>query len=252
MQLIRHILLGFLLIAGGIPQSVLSKTITLINSSGESVELEVETTDQFLDVFSLIQSYFQEDALGKEANKDQEVTASADKAIPFHSSQLDLVVSHAGITVRAKKQSWRDYNTPVSKKEKEDITYIITTLANDSLISIGTSKSSLKKAGDRIDHLHPFCFLTTVFTDEKLKAGINAIRDRGGWIWSGFLDGIKGSLSEEGSNKNLLQFTSNFANKIKIDADLILLSIQQARWSDFINILIDKVPREIDPNRYEM
>ncbi len=249
MRRFRHVWLGLLLIGGWIPQTALSKTVTLVNSSGESTEWEVEATDQFLDVVDRIQSYFQVETL---EGAEEEASNFAGEEISVLSPQFDLVISHAGITARAKKTQWRDYDEPVAKQEKKDITYIVTTLGNESLISIGTAKSSLKKAGDRIDHLHPLRFLMTVFTDERLKAGIHAIRDRGGWIWSGFIDGLVGSLNEEGGRKNLLQFVPDFASKVKIDPELILPALQQGKWSDFVNILIDKIPRETDPNRYDM
>lgn len=252
MRRFRPVLFGLLLIVGWIPQTVLSKTITLVNSSGESIELEVNETDEFLTVLDWIQSYFQGDATAQEESQELEALELTNDKIPLINPQFDFVVSHAGVIVRAKKANWRDYEASVTKSEKKDIAYIVTTLGNDSLISIGTSKSSLKKAGDRIDHLHPFRFLMTVFSDEKLKAGIHAIRDRGGWVWSGFIDGITGSLNEEAGQKNLLQFAPDFANRVKIDPGLITPLLQQSKWSDFVNILIDKIPREIDPNRYDM
>lgn len=251
MQSIRYVLVGILLIGGWIPQALLSKTITLLNSSGESVEFEVDPSDQFLDIVEQIQFYFQTNETHHEENQAQKIESGRDDREPF-SHQLNFAMSHAGITIRAKKTNWRDYDAPVTKKEKEKISYIIRTLANDSLISIGSSQSSLKKAGNNIDHLHPFRFLITVFTDEELKAGVHAIRDRGGWIWSGFIEGITGSLDDEGKNNNLIPFTSDFAKEVKINSDLILPSLKQGKWENFINILIDKIPREIDPNRYNM
>jgi hypothetical protein len=252
MRHFRPVLLGLLLIGGWIPQAVLSKTVTLVNSSGESVEIEVQATDQFLEVLDRIQSYFQADALAKRGIEEFEETEPASEGTFLNHSQLDFFVSHAGVTIRSKKTNWRDYETSVTKSEKKDIAYIVTTLAYDSLLSIGTSASSLKETKKRIIHIHPFRFLMTVFTDEKLKAGIHAIRDRGGWIWSGFIDGLEGSLNEEAGRKNLLQFAPDFAKKVHINVELIMPSLQQGKWGDFVNILIDKIPREIDPNRYDM
>jgi hypothetical protein len=248
---ITSIWLGCLLI-GAIPQTASSNTVTLVNSFGESVEFEVEKTDRFFDVLDNIQSYFQEDILLKQEHQEFETSDLPYEKTPLSDPQLDFVVSYAGITARSKKSNWRDYKVPVEKEEKKDIAYIVTTLANDSLISIGTSRSSLKKAGDRINHLHPYRFLESIFGSEKLKSGIHAIRQRGGWIWSEFLDGIIGSLSEEATRKNLVQFTTDFAKKVKIELQLILPSLEKEKWGDFVNILIDKIPRENDPNRYDM
>lgn len=242
MKLFKPALLALLLIVGGFPQAMLSETVTLLDSGGEIDYFEVNTADRFLDVLERIQSFY-----GGNASADaQEIE------ILLGSPRFDFEVSHAGITVRSKKIIERDYNVSVSKQEKKEMVYILTTLANKSLISIGTSKSSLKKAGDKIDHLHPYRFLMTIFNDEELKASVHAIRDRGGWIWEGFLDGIVGSLKEEAARDNIHAFTADFAHKVKIDQALIQASLQHGKWTEFINILIDKIPREIDPNRYDM
>lgn len=252
MQHIRHLLLGFLLIGGWIPQTVLSKTIKLVNPSGECVEFDVAETDQFLDVLTCIQSYFQEDAFRRTENLEPIAAESTVEGIPLHHSQFDFVISHAGLVIRAKKENVRNYEVSVKKEEKKDLAYIITALAYDSLISIATSTSSINKAGKRIDHLHPYRFLMTIFTDQELIAAAHAIRDRGGLPWSGFLDGITGSLTNEAAHDNLLQYTSDFASKVKIDPALILPLLKSGKWTEFVNVLIDKIPREIDPNRYDM
>lgn len=246
MRIIHLVLSGFLFAGGSlIPQTLLSETLTLVNAAGENIEIELGATDRFLDVLEYIQSYFQDN--GFLAKGCQEPHSLA-----FNPGQFDLTFSHAGVVVRAKNTEWRDYQASVSKDEKKDVAYVIKTLGFESLLSIGQKRSSLKKAGDRIDHLHPFRFLMTVFNDEELKAGIHAIKDRGGWVWSGFVDGIVGSLSDEAKNQNLLQFSSDFAQKVKIDPALISPYLQQGLWGDFLNVLLNHIPRQIDPNRYNM
>lgn len=252
MKKTHYALLGIFIIGSWIPQTVLSKTLTLINSAGERACLEVGASDQFLDVLESIKGYYESCDSGLQASQDNKIEDSGAGGIPLDASRYHFEVSHAGITVRSKQAAWRDYAVAVTKQEKKEISYIISTLANDSLLSIGTSRSSLKKAGDRIDHLHPLRFLMAIFTDEKLKAGTHAIRDRGGWTWEGFIDGITGSLKEEGGRHNLLPFVSDFAEKVKIDPSLILPSLEKGKWSEFVDLLIDKIPREIDPNRYDM
>ncbi len=250
MKNIQHAMLGILLMGGSIPQPVLSNSVMIENSSGESIELGIDVNDRFLDVLNQIQAYFQEESCMMKDHEQIPETSNFVQGISWRDPQWNLLVSHAGLTARAK--NWRDYQASVSKKEKENIVYIMRTLASESLISIGKKKSSLKSAGDHIDHLHPFRFLITVFTDEELKARIAAIRDRGGWVGDGFFDGITKSLKDEAAHGNLLQFTQDFATQVNIDSELISSSLQQGKWKEFVSILIDKIPREIDPKRYDM
>lgn len=167
---------------------------------------------------------------------------------------MEVTVDQNHILVRAtKKQSFtRDYNIPVTAAEKADLAYIANTLGQSSLAGIATSKSSLKKAGDRIDHLHPLRFLMTIFTDEELKADISAIRSRG-WIWDKFFDGLEGSLREESKKDNIRQeFITDFAHVVGINASLIEPAIQEKKWKEFVDILIDVIPRAGNPGRYNM
>lgn len=243
-------LLSFFLLLAGASYGFENQTITLFFSSGESASFEIQKSDSFVEVLDKIQSYFLLDPAFSETN-EAVFEEDLKELIPLN-TQLNLVISHAGLSIRAKKE-WRNYDLPVKKNEKDDISYIITTLAQETLWNIGKShRSSLKNAGERIDHLHPLRFLMTAFTSERLKSGVHAIRDRGGWIWSGFLDGLTGSLNEEAKNDNLYQYVSDFARKVSINVDLILPSLKAKKWEEFINVLIDKIPREIDPNRYDM
>lgn len=179
---------------------------------------------------------------------------------PFESGDLsriftfEVAVNENNILVRSSKKQGpqRNYNVPVTQAEKDDLKYITQTLARSSLPGIATSKSSIKKAGDRIDHLHPLRFLMTIFTDDELKANISAIRSRG-WVWDKFYDGLEGSLKEESKKDNMRnEFVVDFANTININIDLIKPAITEKRWKDFVNILIESVPRSGNPGRYDM
>lgn len=145
----------------------------------------------------------------------------------------------------------RSYSSEVTPEEKNDIRYIVTTLANKSLIAIALAKSDLEAAGDRIDHIHPLRFLMTVFSDEELKVGIRNIRGRG-WIWSHFVGGLKESLSTEARIDNMRnEFVYHFAQSVKIDSKIIIPPVSQQKWEEFVDLLITHIPRAGDHDRYD-
>lgn len=147
---------------------------------------------------------------------------------------------------------YRNYNAPLTSKEKSDIKYIVNTLGMEALTSIAKQKSSLKKAGDRIRHIHPLKFLTCVFTDQEMIVSITAMQSRG-WVWGDFFDGIKESLNEERGRNNMKEeFVFDFAKKISIDASLIHSQVMHGKWDDFMNTLIKHVPRTGETDRYDM
>lgn len=157
---------------------------------------------------------------------------------------LALMTSMLGAAETGK----RNYAKPVTAEEKEDIRYIVTSLAQFSLVKLGLQKSSLTKAGDRIDHVHPLRFLMCVFTDEELKAGVQAIRDRKGKVWKDFSGGLFKSLTKESSEDNMKDaYILDFAYTLGIDPSQIKPIIEQQDWKKLIKELIALLPRTNDP-----
>jgi len=145
----------------------------------------------------------------------------------------------------------RNYLVDVTPEEKSHIRFIVTTLANKSLIAIALAKSELEEAGDRIDHIHPLRFLMTVFSDEELKVGIRNIRGKG-WIWNHFLGGLKDTLSTESQIGNMkVEYIANFSHIVKINPAVITPAISLQKWDDFVDLLITHIPRKGDHDRYD-
>lgn len=145
----------------------------------------------------------------------------------------------------------RDYEVGPTPSQVADIHYIVTTLADKSLISILTHKSELEAAGARIEMLHPFQFLKVIFLDEKLKVAIRNLR-RKGWVWEDFFDGLKSSLIEEKNRGNLSDFhIQDFASAVGLDVNVIYYPIQQGHWGTFFDLLITQIPRKGNYDRYD-
>lgn len=147
----------------------------------------------------------------------------------------------------------RNYSAEPTDVEKAHIHFIVTTLANRSLISLAFVQEELEARGDYIDHLHPFKFLQTVFTSEELKVGIKNICGKG-WVWNRFIGGLKASLSTENSIGNITdEHIVDFCQKIGIHHNLILPVIRSSPpdWDEFFHLLIKHVPRNDDGDRYD-
>lgn len=199
--------------------------------SGELAVVNVESEENFLDVIADLKSNYGHD---KEFIVDfMEKPAIAAKSI-------------------AKKATdSKNYGKSVSSSEKSDIRYIITTLGFSSLVKIAQSKSSLKKAGKRVDNIHPLRFLLTIFSDEEMKAGIYSMRNRG-WIWGEFIGGVKDSCEEVSSANNLgLNLVADFASRLGVDPNILYPSVINHQWEQMVNILIDTIPRSTNANHYQ-
>lgn len=205
------------------------------------IYLSAESPDKFVDII---------DSLSKLCSGDGYIVKSeSPETLCFN---INIYPDYYRVRVSKKSSVNRNYNTAVTTDEIRDITFILTTLAKSSLASLATSKSSLNKAGDRIDHIHPLRFLSVVFTDETLKASVSAIRSRS-WVWDQFFDGLQRSLKEESQKNNLTPNQVNeFAGIVGIPAASIQNIVNNRHWKELIYFLIDTIPRSGNPNMYDM
>lgn len=242
MKHIHYVLLSFLLVGGSIPQTVLSDSVIVENSSGESFELGIDANDRFLDVLDRLQSYFQQDMLTNESQEGNELEKTPE--VSLNHPQWNLIISHAGLTVRA-KSSKRDYYAPITKNDKKDIAFIVTTLAWENVTDVWSKESDLRSAGDRIDSVHPLNFLRVIFSDDELIAGISAIKERKvPTLKKKFFKGITSSLKEEANEKNLLPCVEDFANRLDISKTKIYPYLEDGKYDEFIDKLIELKPRK--------
>lgn len=221
----------------------------IINVNEESYSLEVQPEDSFANVIESIGSLFDASSLNADAQEDTVLAEASDKLFT-----MDIFVNGSRISkvvARQPKNVPRNYYAPLTDSEKTDIAFILKTLANNSWIKILKNKSSLKKAGDRIDHVHPLKWLLAIFGNEELLVCVRTI-DGKPFVWKEWLDGTIRSLSEEHALNNLKpEYIENFAHQLKIDPALIRPAIENRQWEQFINILIASVPRtEGSADRY--
>lgn len=177
------------------------------------------------------------------------ITAIALTTSPFFSE----AVSHANRLPAQSRSSSnsRDYESGFTPQDKDTVRYIVTTLANSSWTGLLKHKSELKKAGVRVDHLHPFRFLQIIFTDSEMKSGVHSIRDRSK-IWKEFTNGLYTTLTAESQRNNVEPYIDMFAQQLGIDASAIRPSLLAKRWSEFADVLLRIVPRDGNPGRYDM
>lgn len=230
-----------------LPISLVATEVSVIGSNGEIAKFNLNAEDRFEEVIN----YIDQSLAILDADSDNRLADNSDFPKEI---QLNLVLASNKMDVKAAKKvsTARNYWAPLTAKENDDLHYILDTLAQASLLKIGKSKSSLKKAGDRIDHIHPLRFLLAIFSDEQLKADIHAMRNRG-WIWSEYMDGLSRTLNQEAQAGNLKpEFIQNFAATLGIDPNAITPLIQSSQWSALVDTLINTIPRKGPTDRYNI
>lgn len=225
-----HLLLGMLI---GIPSIVAGREVMLIDPTGASIPLSINPNHHFEEVVDDLASYV------------RSVESSSEPVI------LKLLVTDKALIVKSQGNK-RDYHLQVNSKEKKDIDFIITTMAWESVKKLWDLESDLNKAGDRILHLHPLKFLEAICTDEKLCVGLKAIRQRNILVWPRFIKGNIKTLEEEQKTNNVVPFVEEFSKTIGVDSKYLLPLANKGKWKEFVETVVDKVPRANNPNRYDM
>lgn len=209
--------------------SLTGQEVIIRSPSGEPIVIEVNKHDNFLDTIELLKSHF---------GTENEYILDFN---PFSS-----VAKKSGSTTTP----FRDYLAPITSSQRSDIKYILTSLGLGSLIKIAKETSSLRKAGKRVEYVHPLRFLTVVFTDEEMKASMHGLYGRT-WVWDEFFGGLRDSFDCETDRNNMKpEFISDFAATVGINPDLIYPSINSRQWNQMIGILVDNIPRKTDARRY--
>lgn len=224
----------------GAHMSMVADPVVLENSAGESYLTEISLDSSFHDVMKQL-NY----SLSLVENHSQ--NAERKRIDP---AGVQVIVQDNTVVAKA-VASPRNYHIPLSASEAADLAYIITTLANRNLIMIKASEKDLKTAGNRIDHIHPLNFLSGIFTNQELIACMSVLRERS-WVWKGYLKGLSTSMEEEMARNNVLQFVQDFANRVHVDASLLIPPIKAGKWEKLVDILIKNVPRDQRSGSYNL
>lgn len=229
-----HVLLGTFYLTLLSPSLLISKEVVFIDATGEPSYLSINSSDQFDEVIDDIAQYVQ--------------TIEA-KNLPI---ALNMLVTDKQLVVNSQKAG-RDYYAKLTSKEKKDLEYIITTIAwEKNPKKLWDYENDLNKAKERIFHLHPFKFLEGICTDEKLCAGLKAIRERTILIWPQFVKGCISTLKIEHKLNNVHPHLEEFAKVIDVDSKYLWPSAKKENWEEMVKIVADKVKRGNDLNRYDM
>lgn len=249
--------LNFLLVCALSFLPAFAREVEIRTPAGDNFVMEVAPDETVLHFLGQIEEML--DPAASDSNvivEGELVPGSQESTIDLFEQQKFIlefsIASAANDNVKKSTSISRLYEVPVSKEEKKNISYIVTTLANKSLVKILSLKSSIEKAGDKVNHVHPLRFLMCIFTDEELKVCVHNVMGRG-WVWKDFMKGLSTSLDEEAKAGNMKdEYINDFAQKVGIDIGLIYPLIQSERWEDFIKILSVYIPRQGNPDRYDM
>lgn len=140
---------------------------------------------------------------------------------------------------------------------KADIAYIIKSLGSKSLVSIGFSKSKLRKAGSRVSSVHPMRYILHILSDNELTFNLCALRERG-WVWDGYLhgehgdDGFLDSLQSEYEAGGISsEHVRELANVIGVSYDYLQQITDTCHWDRMMQLIMHHAIKKVKYNPYD-
>lgn len=122
-------------------------------------------------------------------------------------------------------------------QDKATIYEIITTIAENSKLSLLLKQSHLKQLGAQINHVHPLKFLSTIFANPRLKMCMYDIFNDY-FKRNGFMDGLVPSLQKEAERGKLAVLLPEFATEVSAPADAIKPYVDAMDWDNLVRFLM--------------
>jgi len=226
--------------------SLISEQVIVRTPSGDSITVEVNSEESFSDVMK---------SVGQQVNNVEKDDRFAEQSVGRF-----LIDYMFGSSDKCRKsfQGPRDYYRTVNGSEKEDITYVLKTLAKGSWSELMRKEDSLKKAGKRFDHIHPLRFLQFMLKDDPqkgypLRTYLYGILEGSSKVKREFFDkGLFENLEKETSNqKNMkVEYIEDFARGLNLDPSHFMQLIQNRQWNDLMKTIVRLLPREGEIDRH--
>ncbi len=126
---------------------------------------------------------------------------------------------------------------PLSTSEKETIYYIISNMAQKSIVQLAFKKKKMESRGKKINHLHPMRFIGFILSNPELKKCLNKI-EKSSFKWDAFIDGFAKRMKEESGRNNLLPYVDGFAKQVGAKPDKITRFIYEKDWEGLVRFLM--------------
>ncbi len=122
-------------------------------------------------------------------------------------------------------------------QDKSNIYEIITTMSDNGKLSLLLKQGHLKQLGAQINHVHPLKFMSTIFSNPRLKMCMPEIFDDY-FKRNGFMDGLGPSLERESEKGKLIQFLNDFASEVNVNPESIRGFFLARDWENLVRFLM--------------
>ncbi|MBB63920.1 MAG: hypothetical protein CMO81_02530 [Waddliaceae bacterium] len=130
------------------------------------------------------------------------------------------------------------YQHPLTESSREDVTYVVHTLAHKKMSTLIKLQGDLDQARIRLDEVHPLRFMEAVFQNKQNCIDLSDLKKRI-IIWKPFWSGLKDNLKAQDKKGNLSQKDlEQFSKNIGIQFSEIHGYAEQKNWDSMMELLM--------------
>lgn len=135
----------------------------------------------------------------------------------------------------AKHPDARDYYAELTGQDKGNISYVISTLGNNSVFSLMFKQGELEQRGNATGHIHPLRYFNYVLSDDDLRGSFQRMSGR---PWREFKEGFSRSFNKAHERNNLSDgIIADFAKDLSLDKERVTQLLRQQNWHRFLDYL---------------
>lgn len=136
--------------------------------------------------------------------------------------------------------SFKKYEDQLTDQDKRDISFVVSSGAEKSSISLAMSQGEIKSALNRIRGLHPLSLIKMLAENPSLIEGMRKMQGRD-WIWNMFLDEMKEVFSLAASQGVITEENiAAFASSLHLDTGTVSSIVHGERWPELLDIVITR------------
>lgn len=128
-------------------------------------------------------------------------------------------------------------NLRLTNIDKENITFIITSMGEQGKLWLLVHKSELSEKGDKIQGVHPLKFLAVIFKDEYLKKVCMPTILNDYYKKKNFIEGLGASMTREAQKGKIQKYMPDFLMEINLDkkhSEKLLEFVEARNWEGFV------------------
>lgn len=133
-------------------------------------------------------------------------------------------------------------NLPITFEEKQKISEILMTMADNNVFQLLFHKKHLEKLGHEINHVHPVRFLGAVFSDPRLVHCMRQIK-KSSFKWDGFIDGFGQRFHQELRANNVNEFVPGLAESLKVQVGDVQPFVDKKDFEGLVLFFMNKKTR---------